>query len=480
MITALLIGAGALWLINRHKSVSGIGKVERIKRRIYKEVSLAQDAGVDFSKKFPELSRAEMDALEHIGKDLIGWKQSKRSIESGKPYVESYYGSLRRAWNAVSGVQGIGRAYDVRNADGDVVLTWNDVKEHIQQEPDAHTMLALPPHIEPKKPKAKKPSKKEQAGYNERLEFALMIWDQFLETMKGYEFDDKISPKAHAIMQEFNSKHEFTADAYAKNLLRVKRKRGYGDVVEYNMDGKWYVLATGNTQFIVDYVRMIFEHEKQAQADAGWRDNAERLDEIRRALLDRAKLMQVVINPYDEYKDKTHYVEKYGSVHDYGTAVSGDERYNYLDKINYVVWVSKRTSEQGGMTYYPIRSYPDYDGAEIFVLNKYGKTGAKVIPVWDVPIEKITGVSGIGGERFDARYVSDRSGNWYVMLDESFLPEMIRRGASEYDITVAQNQLDSCGRIIVFIEDWLQTLDNEYYLEEVYYIIDKMREHGDL
>lgn len=102
--------------------------------------------------------------------------------------------------------------------------------------------------------------------------------------------------------------------------------------------------------------------------------------------------------------------------------------------------------------------------------------------------KKAAAVSGIGGhaytltedERFDARYVSDRSGNWYVMLDESFLPEMIRRGASEYDITVAQNQLDSCGRIIVFIEDWLQTLDNEYYLEEVYYIIDKMREHGDL
>lgn len=116
------------------KHPGGIGAIKRIKRRIYKEVSMAQDAGVDFSKKYEELTRAEIDALEHIGHELE-WKQSKRSIESGKPYAESYYNSLRRAWNAVSGVQGIGRAWNVKDADGNLVLTWiEDAAAHVEHE----------------------------------------------------------------------------------------------------------------------------------------------------------------------------------------------------------------------------------------------------------------------------------------------------------------------------------------------------------
>lgn len=113
----------------------GIGRIERIKRRIYKEVSLAQDAGVDFSKKYAELSSAELDALKHIGQDVVGWKQSKRSIESGKPYTESYYASLRRAWNAVSGIEGIGRVYNVKDANGNICLTWiEDAAAHVEAE----------------------------------------------------------------------------------------------------------------------------------------------------------------------------------------------------------------------------------------------------------------------------------------------------------------------------------------------------------
>lgn len=115
----------------------GIGRIERIKRRIYKEVSLAQDAGVDFSKKYAELSSAELDALKHIGQDVVGWKQSKRSIESGKPYTESYYASLRRAWNAVSGIEGIGRVYNVKDANGNICLTWiEDAAAHVEAERD--------------------------------------------------------------------------------------------------------------------------------------------------------------------------------------------------------------------------------------------------------------------------------------------------------------------------------------------------------
>ena len=106
MITALLIGAGALWLISRkHKSVSGIGAAR--KRRIYKELSLAQQAGVDFTKPYEDLTDEEIESLQRV------------SNETG--YTETYYKSLQKAYNAISG---IGETYDVVNANGDKVLTW--------------------------------------------------------------------------------------------------------------------------------------------------------------------------------------------------------------------------------------------------------------------------------------------------------------------------------------------------------------------
>lgn len=105
------------------RKAKGIGRVERIKRRIYKEVSLAQQAGVDFTKRYNELTQSEKAALERIG-ESVGWKQSKRAIETGKTYTESYYNSLRRAWNAVSGIDGVGATYHVRDANGNVCLTW--------------------------------------------------------------------------------------------------------------------------------------------------------------------------------------------------------------------------------------------------------------------------------------------------------------------------------------------------------------------
>ena len=56
-----------MWLLRR-KHTQAVGKVERVKRRIYKEVSMAQQAGVDFSKKFPELTTQERQALERVGR----------------------------------------------------------------------------------------------------------------------------------------------------------------------------------------------------------------------------------------------------------------------------------------------------------------------------------------------------------------------------------------------------------------------------
>lgn len=393
MITALLIGAGALWLLGRKQKA--IGKVERIKRRIYKEVSMAQGEGVDFSKKFDELTAAEIDALQAVGNE-VAWKQSKRSIESGKSYAEAYFNSLRRAWNAVSGVQGIGAtAYDVYDRDGNVCLTWTDVTEHIKQEPEAKVLLALPPHIEKKK---KKKSKVSDEEYADREAFAR----EFME-----EYAKKRPADANELYKGLHKEHyngDWDINDLPENTYEGIIKSFAIKELKVKQPNLWFLgLKTttyGNvTSAAARAAEALLDAEQNAYNDAGWSQSEESLNDIRRALLDRAKLMQVVVNPYKEYEDKTHRVKTYDPhydreieklVHDYGDVVSGDERYNYLDKINYVVWVSKKMG--GSITYYPIRSYPDYDGAEIFVLNKYGKSGAKVIPVWDVPIEKITGI----------------------------------------------------------------------------------------
>lgn len=140
MIGLLTIGLIGLALFTKKRGVSGIGKVERVKRRIYKEIAAAQKLGVDFDLKYNELSNSQINSLEEVGK-LFGWKQTRRSIESGKPYTEAYYNSLKRAYNAIAGI-GIGAAdystHTIRNGAGKVILQWREyepVVEHLKQEP---------------------------------------------------------------------------------------------------------------------------------------------------------------------------------------------------------------------------------------------------------------------------------------------------------------------------------------------------------
>lgn len=113
ILDAALWGA-AIWggvalvahIARSSKGTSGIGAA---KRRIFKELSLAQKAGVDFTKKYDELDEDEIKALEKVSSDT--------------GYTETYYKSLKKAYDAVSG---IGATYDVVNADGNTVLTWTD------------------------------------------------------------------------------------------------------------------------------------------------------------------------------------------------------------------------------------------------------------------------------------------------------------------------------------------------------------------
>ena len=139
MIGLLTIGLIGLALCKK-RSVSGIGAVQRVKRRIYKEIEAAQQSGVDFDKKWIEISPKERDVLFDVG-TMFGWKQTNRSRESGRSYEEAYFNSLKRAYNAISGI-GIGAAdyttHTIRNGNGKIILQWRDytpVAEHVKQEP---------------------------------------------------------------------------------------------------------------------------------------------------------------------------------------------------------------------------------------------------------------------------------------------------------------------------------------------------------
>lgn len=383
-IAAYFVGSAIAGAIRRSK---GIGKVERIKRRIYKEVSLAQDAGVDFSRKYDELTPDMKDALNMLGHDL-GWKQSKRAIESGKPYTESYYGSLRRAWNAVSGVQGIGRAYNVKDANGNTVLTWiEDAAAHVEAEAVPVAPVAPKENLIRKgmniladgitmgekkkvtKPKAPTKAEQKENEYAERSLFAEEFLSDYVE--------EKVKT-GHRHVQEYLNQTDtngtpidiLIVNSFAKGELKVNDKKGKIDVF---INGEW-ISGAGMLYNICSALL-------EAWRTRGLR--SENLDDIRRQLLDRAKFMAVSDD---------------GSA--FGAPIQGDDRYNYLDKINWIV-VFYDYYENGEKTVYPYRAFDSEIMANMFAdsykrLKNNNSLGlrrqVKIMPITELDIKSITGI----------------------------------------------------------------------------------------
>ena len=135
----LAAALGLFAALKKQKQIKGIG---RVKRRVYLELEAVQRYNVPLDVTFEELSSSDREYVELVGKQF-GWKQSERSLELGKSYAEAYFSSLRRAYNAIAGVSGVGATHKVRNAQGNVILTWDDmlpVLEHVSTEVDMNQL----------------------------------------------------------------------------------------------------------------------------------------------------------------------------------------------------------------------------------------------------------------------------------------------------------------------------------------------------
>lgn len=225
---------GVIALCKRKEAVSGIGAAQRVKRRIYKEIAAAQKLGVDFDLKYQDLMNSQLNSLEEVGK-MFGWKQAKRSIESGKPYTEAYYNSLKRAYNAIAGV-GIGAAdydtYTIRNGNGKIILQWREyapVVEHLQQEPVVEIV--------------------EQATVPTKLtqqEKILQVWPYLKVWHNGKVVaptEEQLPPFTHVAWRKMlNSDGEVLAEGAIMAFVTEKEANDWVDTVRKrskNRDGGW-------------------------------------------------------------------------------------------------------------------------------------------------------------------------------------------------------------------------------------------------
>ena len=118
MITALLIGAGALWLIGRKRNgVAGIGAAKRAPRRIWSEVEWAQKNGIDLTD--PDGWQKHTKLLRSVAEDRI-------KTESNKPKEQRYFNQLRRAYKSIAGTNLPYKENVVRNEYDDVILVYRD------------------------------------------------------------------------------------------------------------------------------------------------------------------------------------------------------------------------------------------------------------------------------------------------------------------------------------------------------------------
>lgn len=99
MITAIILGAIALGIMGAARQQSGVGAV-KAKRRIFTEMAAVQQAGINLSDKFTDLTSAQVKQLEALVRQF----HFTGSTRSSKTVAEQFYNSIRRMYNAISGI----------------------------------------------------------------------------------------------------------------------------------------------------------------------------------------------------------------------------------------------------------------------------------------------------------------------------------------------------------------------------------------
>lgn len=150
MIETLIIGIVALALLKGHKP-SGVGAVKypygekrkpRKKRTIFMELADAQKAGIDFNEPY---NPQQSDILNRLA-EKYNFNKALTTRKDGSWYdnAEQYFDTLRRTLKAISGIGATNLPYSeskIRNANGDVIITYRDYGTPEQQLQDAYTMI---------------------------------------------------------------------------------------------------------------------------------------------------------------------------------------------------------------------------------------------------------------------------------------------------------------------------------------------------
>lgn len=130
MVETLIISIIALAALKGRKQ-KGVGKLP--KRRIFAEIATAQGYSIDFSMPYD-------DTYSGILKNMAQQYNFHPSARSSKSTAEQYFNSLRRAYNAVSGIGATNLPYrqsEIKNENGDVIVTYKDYGTPEQKLQDA-------------------------------------------------------------------------------------------------------------------------------------------------------------------------------------------------------------------------------------------------------------------------------------------------------------------------------------------------------
>lgn len=119
MLTTLVIIGATLFLLRKaKKNIAGIGRVERVKRRLWRELETMQKDGVRFDDKEgykghePILRKAALQA---------GLKD-----EGKRPVEQRYFNQLRRLYNSVAGTDLPYTESRIKNRLGDDIVIYRD------------------------------------------------------------------------------------------------------------------------------------------------------------------------------------------------------------------------------------------------------------------------------------------------------------------------------------------------------------------